>query len=138
VATVTVEYEPGEREAMNAEGLRQGCAACPSCGDSMLWKPFHYTPYATEITKGSHQSSVQLAIAILCESCWEKSSGDERAKFCEQRLAKRKVKLRSVTRLMVNEGQLVDDPKDRARYDAELAAIRSDHEDIVRSVRAEK
>lgn len=144
---VTIEWSSEEREALNAKGAARGCATCPSCGDSMLWKPFHATAYERGVIALANRHSKpgekprevigDKSFVVLCEDCFKGLDSEKRAIYYAERLAQRRAGIKSVIQLVSEYGAMVDCPRDRARYDREKAEIDGEHAKILNAVRGE-
>lgn len=124
---VTVTYTDAERAELNAEGARRGCHACPMCGDSQLWKPFHSTPHfegVHECPMGDGMAKFHgiTGLTALCEECWAKATVEERLTHHQTRHAARKATIKSVVKIPGEGGGLVECPIDLARHAKEHAA----------------
>lgn len=156
-----------ERATRNATGAQRGCYACPVCGDSVLWKPFHSTVHSVgRHVGGSFEGEV--ALRALCEECWAKLTPAERL---PHHLALMSHQVRSVRKHMVyqpveveveepeavepgaipadppkmvkrkvivRQQMFVDDEGDRPRYERDVAAAKAATEAIQQAIMAGK
>lgn len=134
---VVISYSDEEKTYLNADGHARGCASCPVCGDSMAWKKFHQTKYATgEVARTNNGAVVtgSKSYSVLCQDCWESLAVADRV--AAYQLAARRLydSIKSVIRGRDAEGKPMEDPDDRIRYDKESAVVGREIELILAAV----
>ncbi len=124
-----------QRTAKNAAASARGIAACPGCGDSKAWKPFHVITYhrGRMVSEASPEGKpaefdVEKHTEFLCEDCYGKMTEAEILDHLDQLALKKTAALKPVIRDRDTTGKFVEREKDRERFEAEVAAIAADHE----------
>lgn len=138
---------PDEITRANAEGARRGCAVCPRCGDSALWKPFHRVQYQAGRMELVHKDAKPddpkfsfngvKAVALACEDCWGRMSLPERLTLVDALLNVRAAAVPSVICVSGPQGEVREIPKDRKRWELAIAAIAATRDALLAAVTAE-
>lgn len=154
---------PEEKRIQNNEtGAKHGSAVCPACGDSLFWKATHGITYFEGEIALEHERAKpgdkpprcqgSKEMSFVCEECWPKLSIDERMRHFDALCTKRIEALRPIIYMLsetiVEETQedgtilpmpkrtRVEDERDRARYDAQKAALQAEHDVVIAAIKA--